>query len=198
MESTGAQASLYPADSGARLAAGGLSFEAVYDAQADFVWRSLRRLGVAEAQADDALQDVFLVVHRRLDEFEGRSSLRTWLFGIALRVARDYRRTSERKGGAGAEGPVDPDTIADAEGARPDERAAQAERLRTLYALLDELDEDKRAVFILSELEQMSAPDIAEALSININTLYSRIRVARQSFEQALARHRARAARRVR
>ncbi|MGE3634951.1 MAG: RNA polymerase sigma factor, partial [Sandaracinaceae bacterium] len=73
--------------------------EEIYDACFDFVWRSARRMGVAEAHADDVVQEVFLVAHRRLADFEGRSSVRTWLFGILLRVVSDHRRTLRRKGG---------------------------------------------------------------------------------------------------
>src|SRR5262245_39607962 len=71
-------------------------FEEVYDEHIDFVWRSLRLLGVADAQLDDAIQDVFVVVHRKLDTFEGRASIRTWIFGIALRVARMHRVRQRR------------------------------------------------------------------------------------------------------
>src|SRR5882724_509457 len=69
-------------------------FSAIYDAYFDFVWRSLRRLGVPEATLDDAAQDVFVVVHRRLPEFEARSTVKTWLFGIVLRVVATHRRTA--------------------------------------------------------------------------------------------------------
>jgi RNA polymerase sigma-70 factor (ECF subfamily) len=163
----------------------GLSFE-----DADVVWRGLRRLGVPDASVDDALQDVFVVVHRRLGEFEGRSSLRTWLFGIALGVARNYRRSSRRRA---AEGPlaaeVDDDLPApDSRG--PEGRAQDAEAVRTLYTLLDQLDEDKRTVLVLADLEEMTAPEIAATLSLNLNTVYARIRAARLAFEQAVARFR--------
>jgi len=72
---------------------------ALYEAWVDLGWRSPRRLGVAEASLDDAVQDVFLVVHRRLADFEGRSTPKTWLFGIALRIAKDHRRSARRRGG---------------------------------------------------------------------------------------------------
>src|SRR3954470_18698677 len=74
-----------------------LTVTAVYEAHVDFVWRGFRRLGVPASRLDDAVQDVFLVVHRRLDSFEVRSSVKTWLFGIALRVARDHHRSRRRK-----------------------------------------------------------------------------------------------------
>jgi RNA polymerase sigma-70 factor (ECF subfamily) len=165
-----------------------LAFEDVYERWFDFVWRSLCRLGVPDAQIDDAVQDVFVVVHRRLDDFEGRSTVKTWLFGIALRVARDHRRAIGRRRAR--------ETMADLpeepSGDSPLENAAKAEAVRVLYGLLDQLDHDRRAVFVMAELEQMSAPDIADALDVNVNTVYSRLRAARADFEDAVARHRAR------
>ncbi len=158
------------------------SFDAVYEASFDFVWRSLRRLGVAPASIDDAVQEVFLVVHRRLPEFEGRSSIKTWLFAIALRVAKDQKRTLRRKGG---HEPLDLQ-LADG-GPSPAEALAQVEALRVIDRLLTKLDDDKRNVFVLAEIEQLTAPEIAEALAVNVNTVYSRLRAARKEFEAALA-----------
>ncbi|WP_438010686.1 sigma-70 family RNA polymerase sigma factor [Sorangium sp. So ce321] len=169
-------------------------FEALYDEHFAFVWRSLRRLGVIDAALDDAVQDVFLVVHRRLAEFEGRSSMKTWLFGIVLRVARTHRRAALRGGprGHAAEAPADPEAVAGPEADQPDARTEQAEAVRILHELLDDLDEEKREVFVLAELEQMTAPAIAEVAGINVSTVYSRLRAARHDFEQAVLRHRAR------
>lgn len=167
-----------------------LSFDAVYDEWFDFVWRSARRLGVDEPAVDDVAQDVFLVVHRRLSDFEGRSSLKTWLFSITLRVVSDWRRTRRRKGGLS---PLpDDDTLADRQSVEPGRVLEKAEAVRLLYRLLDELDDDKRSVFVLAELEGQTAPEIATALGVPVNTVYSRLRVARERFEAALARHRAR------
>lgn len=165
-----------------------LSFEDVYHAHFPFVWRSAKRLGVRDASLDDAVQEVFVVVHRRLADFEGRSSVKTWLFGITVRVVRDHRRSARRRD-PGSE--VDPDTLR-ASGGGPAECAEKAEAVRLLHALLDELDDERREVFVMSELEQIAMPEIAEALGINVNTAYARLRAARQEFEQALARHRAR------
>jgi len=164
-----------------------LSFEEVYRTEFAFVWRSAKRLGVRDASLDDVVQEVFVVVHRRLADFEGRSSLKTWLFGITLRVVRDHRRATRRRDPGP---PVDPDTLRGAGGPAVD--AEKAEAVRLLHALLDELDDERREVFVMAELEEMSAPEIAEVLGINVNTAYGRLRVARQEFEQALLRHRAR------
>jgi RNA polymerase sigma-70 factor (ECF subfamily) len=161
------------------------SFRAIYTEHVDLVWRNLRGLGVPESNVEDAVQDVFIVIHRRRDDFEARSSFRTWLLGIVLHVARNYRRTERRKGGCA---PLDSaPEIADG-GPGPHEEAATAQALRKLAELLGELDDDKREVFVLAELEQMSAPEIARALGINVNTVYSRLRAARRTFEEAAAR----------
>jgi len=169
------------------------SFEAVYETYFDFVWRSARRLGVAEAAVDDVVQDTFLVVHRRLAEFEGRSSVKTWLFAILLRVVSDWRRTQRRKGGLASLDQVAPGgEIEDPRARCPAAALEQAEAVRLLHRLLDELDEAKRTVFVLAELEGTTAPEISEMVGIPLNTVYSRLRAARLEFERALARHRAR------
>jgi RNA polymerase sigma-70 factor (ECF subfamily) len=164
-----------------------LDFTEVYDRHFAFVWRSLRRLGVPERALDDAAQDVFIVVHRKLASFEGRSTLRSWLFGIARRVAHDHRRRIGRK----ERTEELPETVAD-RGATPAGDAERAEAVRTLHEILGELDDDKREVFVLAELEQMTAPEIADAIGANLNTIYSRLRAARQGFEAAVARRLAR------
>lgn len=170
------------------------SFEEVYETHFAFVWRSIRRLGIPISAVDDAVQDVFIVVHRRLPEFEARASVRTWLFAILVRVVRDYRRAYRRKDmpvfAAGE--PSDPDEVGTGVLHDPQEIAAHNEASRHLHLLLDRLDDDKREVFVLAELEQMAVPEIAEALGINLNTAYSRLRTARQDFEQGVARLRAR------
>jgi RNA polymerase sigma-70 factor (ECF subfamily) len=163
------------------------ALEAIYDEFFDFVWRSLRRLGVRAELLDDALQDVFLVVHRRLPEFERRSSVKTWLFGICLRVASDY----VRRGKLGRRAAVLEHEPHDAEALDPLEQAARGEAVQFLDAQLMALDPDKRAVFILAELEGMSCPEIAEAVGANVNTVMSRLKAARARFEAAVRRHRA-------
>jgi RNA polymerase sigma-70 factor (ECF subfamily) len=160
---------------------GALSFDQVYDQYFDFVWANLRRLGIPSAHLEDAVQELFIVVHRRLGEFAGRSSMKTWLAGIAWRIASEHRRHESRKGG----GTPVPDTLV-APGRDPLGAAMHAESVRQLDALLNELDEDKRVVFVLAELEQMSVPEIAQALDVNMNTVYSRLRAARMIFDDVL------------
>src|SRR4051812_22321619 len=162
-----------------------MTFEVVYGEHFRFVWRSLRRLGVREADIADAVQDVFLVVHRRLGEFEGRSKVTTWLYGICFRVARDRRRLAH------ARRQVDDETDLTE---RPDDRAdvsAEAERrqgLLLLETILDEMPIEQRAVFTLFELDAMSGESIAEALEIPLGTVYSRLRIARDQFRKSLSR----------
>lgn len=173
------------------------AFEDVYREYFDFVWRNARALGTRDAAVDDVVQDVFLVVHRRLSEFEGRSTLRTWISGIVLNVVRRHRRTTQRRSPHedSKEAPLDPETLA-GRGESPYDAAVHAEGTELLQRILDELDEDKREVLVLAELEELSVPEIAGALGIKLNTAYSRLRLARQAFEQSLVRHRARERRR--
>ena len=164
------------------------TFDAVYAEHFPFVWRNLRRLGVAEQGLRDAAQDVFLVVHRRLPEFEGRGSTRSWLYSIARRVAADHRRRHRRKDSLD---PTEADQVADPHEAGPEVRAQRGEALRLLLDLLAGLDEERRDVLILMDLEGMSASEAAAALGANVNTVYSRLRAARQFLQAGLARHRA-------
>jgi RNA polymerase sigma-70 factor (ECF subfamily) len=161
------------------------SLERVYREHFAPTWRILRRLGVPIAQLDDAAQDVFLVVHRRLDKFDPRSPLRSWIFAIAVRVASEYRRRAARRRTEALD-----EALAD-RSASPMERQELQDSVRLLDELLGSLDEKRRVVFVLSELEQLTAPEIADVLGENLNTVYSRLRKARQGFEAALARHRA-------
>jgi RNA polymerase sigma-70 factor, ECF subfamily len=169
-----------------------MDFSDVYAQNFDFVWRNVQRLGVPPSAADDAVQDVFIVAHRRLAEFEGRSSIRTWLFAILRRVARDHRPT-------GREQAIDPGDLAELGGSLTDgpfEAVADAEAARLLRGLLQQIDEHKREAFILVDLEQMSVPEAADALGANLNTMYSRVRAARDELASALGRRRAETKRR--
>jgi RNA polymerase sigma-70 factor (ECF subfamily) len=175
-----------------------ISFEDIYESHVDFVWRAACRLGVDASDADDVVQEVFLTAHRRLLEFQGRASVKTWLFGILHNMVQHYRRSHARKRRhLAAEGPFQhPGRLPDVHAAGPAESVEHTEAMRVLDHLLRELDDRKRAVFVLAEIEQMTANEIADALGMNANTVYSRLRVARQEFEQALARYRAGVARR--
>lgn len=166
-----------------------LTFDRVYDAHFAFVWRTARRLGVGESDVSDIAQEVFLVVHRRLDSFERRGAVKTWLYGILRRVVSDYRRTQRRKPSmVGRAEAIEPDAWSST-GKTPDQNAEEREAMVLVQKLLDELDDDKREAFVLAELEQMTTAEIAEALDLNPNTVASRIRAGRVAFEAALARH---------
>ncbi|MEO8875538.1 MAG: sigma-70 family RNA polymerase sigma factor [Polyangiaceae bacterium] len=168
-----------------------LTFDGVYDAHFAFVWRTARRLGVAESDVSDIVQEVFLVVHRRLEAFEQRASVKTWLFGILRRVVSDYRRTQRRKPSlVGKSEAFEPDAFCSSTNTPADD-AEQSEAMHLVTALLEELDDDKREAFVLSELEEMTTAEIADALELNPNTAASRIRAGRTAFEAALARHEA-------
>jgi RNA polymerase sigma-70 factor (ECF subfamily) len=164
------------------------SFEAVYDTYFPFVWRSVRLLGVPASLVDDVVQEVFLVVHRRLGDFEARSTLKTWLYGIALRVARAHRERDRRQQAR----TVNIKQACAAEAPGPDERAASAEGAFLVQIVLDGLDDPQREVFVLAELEELSVPEIARALNVKLNTVYSRLRLARAAFAEGAARQRAR------
>ena len=165
------------------------SVVAVHAAHADFVWRSLQRLGVPPADLEDALQEVFVVVHQRLGTFRGSSKLTTWLFGIALRVASRFRRRPHlRRERFGA----DDHDLADEAGVDPEGNALEREARRRLAAVLDALDLDKRVVLVMFELERLPAPAIADELGIPLGTVYSRLHAARGQFAKAAERLRKR------
>lgn len=156
--------------------------EVIYREHAGFVARNTARFGIAESSRDDVVHDVFMIVAQRLHEFEGRSDIRTWIFGILFNVVRGHRRSAVRRDRRhDAFSHTQPDDVSVAHD------GAVADRL-LLAELLDELDDDRRAVFVSAELEELTAPEIAEALAINVNTVYSRLRRAKDDLRQALAR----------
>lgn len=178
---------------GARAAEPRPTFAEIYESCFSFVWRATVQLGTPRASVDDLVQEIFMIAFRRQDEFEGRSSLKTWLYGIVFNVVRAHRRELRNKHPQAleAEAPPDPELVADV-GPGPDERAARREAGLFLERFLDDLDDDRRDVFVLAELEQLSAPQIAAVVDAPLNTVYSRLRLARAEFSKAVARHRAR------
>jgi RNA polymerase sigma-70 factor, ECF subfamily len=160
------------------------NFDMVYETHFDFVWKNLRRLGVDLGSVDDAAHDVFLVVHRQLAQFDGRNP-KSWLFAIAQRVAWHYRRALARR----RTDPLVEEDLRAESISRPDECHEKSEAVALVHHLLEQLANDRRAVFVLSELEQMSMPEIAEVLGIPLNTAYSRLRLARRDFSRTLRRH---------
>lgn len=168
-----------------------LAFADVYAEHAAFVWRSMRRLGVRPGDVEDTCQEVFLVVHAKLGEFRG-GSIRAWLFAIAARVASDYRkRAFVRREMTGEEPP---------EVAAPEGQTAAIERAEAvglLEAILAGLDADKRAVFMLFELEQMPMQEVAAAVGCPLQTAYTRLHAAREQVKSAVERFKKREGRRA-
>ena len=164
-----------------------LSFDEVYDRNFRFVWRVLRASGLPNAMVEDAAQDVFVVVHRRLAEFEGRSDIRTWLFRIARWVVTSERRKLRAKRAHETEG-ADDASLAEVrdKGPGPFEALARSEAVRTLERVLGRMDPEKRMAFLLMDIEEMKAAEVAELLEINVNTVYSRLRLAREQFKLLL------------
>ncbi len=154
-----------------------LDFNVLYEAHVDGVWRLLQRFGVPESGLEDAVQEVFIIAHRRLAEFRGDSSLKTWLGGISVRVAKDVRRGLARKGAL-----VSAHQALTPTAPQLEDTIGQRQALAQVLRLLEELDEDQREVFVLAEFEGMTTPEISEATGVNLNTLYTRLRTARQRF----------------
>lgn len=155
----------------------------------EFVWRLTGRMGVPAGAVDDAVQDVFVVLHQRRHEFDARGSVRALLYGITRRVARRYRERAARE--------VELDLDAEPAGACPEEEVARRQAAAVVRGALDAMDEDKRMAFVLADIEGLGMPEVAECLEINLNTAYSRVRAARQLLQKAIARHHARDARRT-
>lgn len=162
-------------------------FPRLYDQYFPFVWRLAASSRVPPAHLDDVVQETFLVIYRRLPSFEGRSSLRTWIAAITRNTALEFlRRKRHRLLGSD----VDPDAAASS-AMTPAERHETHAAAQLLDQFLDELPEEQREIFVLAEVEQMTASEIAAVLETNPNTVRTRLRAARMSVQASLARHRA-------
>jgi RNA polymerase sigma-70 factor (ECF subfamily) len=158
-----------------------LDVAAAYDEHADLVWKSLHRLGVRTADVPDLVHEVFLVLHRRRGEWEVGRPLGPWLWGICVGLARNYRRRAFRRAELGApehEGRSERDAEGEVDARRRMERGRRA---------LEELDPERRAVFVMFEVEGMSGREIAEVLGVAIGTVHSRLHAARRELAAALA-----------
>jgi len=167
-----------------------LSFREVYDRFFAFVWRSAANRGIAKAALDDVVQEVFIVVHRKLPEFQGRSSMRTWIASIVRWVVTDY----VRKRGNQSAGDELPEHTASAS-AMPSEELERKGAVELLEALLAKMTDEQREVFVLHELEHMSGIEIGEITGVNENTVWSRLRAARKIFQEGVAREKLRGSR---
>ena len=164
-------------------------FGAIYESMVDYVWNVVCRMGVPPSDAEDVVQEVFVTVYRRLGEFEGRAQLKTWVFSIAVHLVQHYFRTHARKPGdrASAKG-TEIQSLVDQRENGPANQVERRERYDALDRVLGQLDEGKRLVFVLAELEQLTLVEIGEVVGANSNTVATRLRAARQAFEKALAR----------
>ena len=159
-------------------------FDSLYDEHVDGVWRLLMRLGVPQSGLEDATQEVFLIAHRRRSTFRGDSTVKTWMGGIAVRVAKDVRRALARRGTAEAL-----EHHPQLTGAVPlDERIAQRQVLAQVLALLDLLEHDHRVVLVFADFEGLTAPEIVAVTGLNLNTVYTRLRAARHRFNELVDR----------
>jgi RNA polymerase sigma-70 factor (ECF subfamily) len=149
------------------------------------VWRALLRLGVPEGSVEDAVQDVFLVVHRKEAAYAGRSSLRTWIYGITLKVAKAHRRTEARHRRRLLSLMRQLKAVPEPSPS-PALHAEQREAARLTQQVLSEMSEDERDVLVLVELEELSIVDAAEALELHVRTCQRRLRAARSQFEVLL------------
>ena len=162
------------------------SFAEIFRTYSGFVWRVLLRLGVAESDVDDVAQEVFLGVHRNLSSFEGRCALRTWIYGICHRRVIDYRRRAMARPEIATDEPPEVGTEAEQE-----EGLDLGLARSKLSQLLADLDEEKRSVFVLFEVEGIPMEEVAEIVGCPLQTAYSRLYAARKKVEALAQRMRA-------
>jgi RNA polymerase sigma-70 factor (ECF subfamily) len=167
-----------------------LDVAAIVGEHAGFVWATLQRFGVREPDLEDLSQEVFLAVHARLATYDPQARITTWLYGICLRVASNYRRRAYVR----RELPVaePPDQDESSPGQSPEDAAMTRQARERLDAMLNELDLDKRAVFVMFEIDGLSCDEIAAIAGVPVGTVYSRLHAARKAFARAFARWQAR------
>lgn len=160
-----------------------MNVQAIVAEHGAFVWRTLRRQGIGATDVEDVAQEVFLVVHRRLADYDGRSGMRAWLYGICTRKASEHRRKAWFRRERPVEAPPE-------ESAPPDQPEAidRRQARAQLEAILARLDAKKRDVFVLFELEEMSLAEVAAAVGCPLQTAYSRLQTARALVEASIAR----------
>ena len=162
-----------------------LDLRVLFTMHAPYVWNTLRRLGVPGSDLEDLTHDVFVQVQRHLGDFDTDRPVRPWLFGFAFRVASQHRRRAHRRreipGHGAAAQAVDPVAL-------PDQQLAAEQDRRLVLDALEGIDLDRRAVFVLHEIDGVPMDEIARALGIPVNTAYSRLRVARAEFTASVKR----------
>ena len=157
------------------------SLAEIFEQHTPFLWRALINLGVPAAEAPDQCQEIMITVHRRLASFDG-TSLRGWLYGICVRVASDYRRSARVRREVLTDSLPDNPDPADLAESLDRERSA-----RRLMVALSALDEPKRAAFVLFEIEELTLAEVSEAVGAPLQTVYSRIKAAREQMRRAFA-----------
>jgi len=167
------------------------SLDELYGTYFNFVWSMARHLGVGDGELDDVVQDIFVVIYERLDTLQQPESLRSWIYGIIRRIVGVHHRTKRTALIRTGTELVEIEVLHSAM-VTPQQMAEQSEHSKLLWSLLERLDPPKREVFVAIELEEMTAPEIATAIGVPLNTVYSRLRIARQEVEAALQRHNAR------
>ena len=158
-------------------------FEAIFEAELSYVWTSLRRLGVHSRDLEDVAHEVFLRAYENLHRYDTSRPIRPWLFAFAFRFASDYRRLARHR--TELYGDDEPGRSKDPDA---EEALVQRQREELVATALEAIDLERRAVFILHELDEEPMPAVVETLGIPLNTGYSRLRVAREEFTTALRR----------
>jgi RNA polymerase sigma-70 factor (ECF subfamily) len=158
-------------------------FQALFDAEFSYVCRALRRLGVREGDLEDVAQEVFVSVHGKFASYDRALPIKPWLFAFAFRAAANYQRLARHRREVAA-----PDTHERAAEGTPEQLLVERQMQARVLAALEGVPLDRRSVLIMHDIDGISAPDISVALSIPLNTVYSRVRVAREEFRGALRR----------
>ena len=160
-------------------------FRSIFNAEVAYVWNALRRFGVQAEDVEDVAHNVWVIVHRKLGEFDRSRPIRPWLAAISFRAAVADKRLAHKK--HEVRGSEDEREIA-SEALAPDEELAAKRAHRLVLSALDALSLDKRAVFVMHEMDERPMKEIAEELDIPLNTGYSRLRLAREEFAAAVKR----------
>ncbi|HYP76319.1 MAG TPA: sigma-70 family RNA polymerase sigma factor [Polyangiaceae bacterium] len=157
------------------------SLAQIFEEHAPFLWRALIGLGVPARDAQDLCQEIMITVHRRLPQFDG-VSLRGWLYGICVRVASDYRRSARVRREVVTDAQPEEASTTD-----PADSLDRTRQVRRLLSGLSRLDEPKREAFVLFEIEELTLAEVSEAVGAPIQTVYSRIKAAREQMQRGFS-----------